>query len=57
MATLKPAGVNSAVPENPSAIFISHGGGPLPVLDDLDYRAMVKQRLYKERAWNTEIRQ
>jgi aromatic ring-opening dioxygenase catalytic subunit (LigB family) len=37
-----PAAMKNGIPENPSAIFISHGGGPLPVLGDPDHREMVE---------------
>jgi len=33
----------SAIPENPIALYLSHGGGPLPVLGDPDHREMVEQ--------------
>ena len=29
------------VPRHPAAIFVSHGGGPLPVLDDPGHSEMV----------------
>ena len=32
----------SAIPRKPSAIFLSHGGGPLPILGDPGHREMVQ---------------
>lgn len=34
--------ISNEIPTEPSAIYLSHGGGPLPVLGDPDHREMVE---------------